>query len=145
MEISELTRQVAGQLLSQKVKVDCVVGLARGGLIPAVQLSHLLDVPMVSVNISLRDDRVETNLYEPRTLRQLDKYKHVAVIDDISDSGRTMHAVDVILSDNSMYGPDLVTYCSLFHKTSSIFCPKVIGETIAEVNNNQWIVFPWES
>lgn len=144
MEIAELTKLVANQLLNQDIKIDCVAGLARGGLIPAVQISHMLDVPMVSINLSLRDNRVETNLYDSNTLILLAKYKHVAVIDDITDSGKTMHAVDVILSGRT-YGPDTITYCSLFHKVSSIFCPKVIGETISEARNNQWIIFPWES
>lgn len=31
---------------------DYVVGLTRGGLIPAVRISHLMDIPMVAVNYS---------------------------------------------------------------------------------------------
>jgi hypoxanthine phosphoribosyltransferase len=34
---------------------DYIVGLTRGGLVPAVMLSHYLDVPMHSLGVSLRD------------------------------------------------------------------------------------------
>ena len=34
---------------------DYIVGLTRGGLVPAVMLSHYLNVPMHSLGVSLRD------------------------------------------------------------------------------------------
>jgi hypoxanthine phosphoribosyltransferase len=47
-------------------KFDLVVGIARGGLIPAVILSHLLDLPLLPIDYSSRkgrgDDRDHTNL-----------------------------------------------------------------------------------
>lgn len=151
-EISDLTKQVGAQLKRNYPSVDCIVGLARGGLIPAVQLSHILDVPMITVNFSLRDNKVSTNLLEDTLMSKLDKYKHIAIVDDISDSGKTMHAVDVILQDRiSQYSVDndgalynKFVYCSLLHKPTSMFCPKVIGEIIPEVDLDVWIRFPWE-
>ena len=34
---------------------DYIVGITRGGLIPAVMISHYLGVPMKSLDVSLRD------------------------------------------------------------------------------------------
>ena len=44
---------------------DYIVGLTRGGLIPAVMLSHYLEVPMHTLKVSLRDDEggPESNLW----------------------------------------------------------------------------------
>jgi hypoxanthine phosphoribosyltransferase len=34
---------------------DYIAGITRGGLVPATMLSHYLDVPMHTLNISFRD------------------------------------------------------------------------------------------
>ena len=36
-------------------KPDYIVGLTRGGLVPAAMLSHYLEVPMETLKVSLRD------------------------------------------------------------------------------------------
>jgi hypoxanthine phosphoribosyltransferase len=40
---------------------DYIVGLTRGGLVPATMLSHYLDVPMHALKVSLRDDNMVQN------------------------------------------------------------------------------------
>jgi hypothetical protein len=44
---------------------DYIVGITRGGLVPAAMLSHYLDVPMHTLNISFRDNDLgpESNLW----------------------------------------------------------------------------------
>ena len=37
-------------------KPELIIGVARGGLVPAVMLSHYLDVPMQSLHWSTRHD-----------------------------------------------------------------------------------------
>jgi len=134
-EFGELTSHVAAHL-SYDVP-DCIVGLARGGLVPAVRLSHILGIPMVSVNLSLRDNQIATDL----DLSQLAKYNNIAVIDDICDSGKTLHVLDLHLQD---LGIANIQWCTLLHKTSAMFKPAIIGETIKEIDSSQWVVFPWE-
>ena len=134
-EFGELTSHVAAHL-SYDVP-DCIVGLARGGLVPAVRLSHILGIPMVSVNLSLRDNQIATDL----DLSQLAKYNNIAVIDDICDSGKTLHVLDLLLQD---LGIANIQWCTLLHKTSAMFKPAIIGETIKEIDSSQWVVFPWE-
>ena len=51
-----------------KDKIDNIFGIPRGGLIPAVYLSHALDLPMVA------------EVKDARTL----------VVDDIADEGKTL-------------------------------------------------------
>jgi|TARA_B110000908_G_C9898326_1_gene289890 hypoxanthine phosphoribosyltransferase len=60
-------------ILAEKIKwefpnVDSIIGLHRGGLIPAVMLSHKLDIPWV--------DYV---------------FENTLVVDDINDTGKTLH------------------------------------------------------
>jgi len=133
-EFGELTSHVAAHL-SYDVP-DCIVGLARGGLVPAVRLSHMLNIPMVSLNLSLRDDKVGG-----LDLSELHKYNNIAVVDDICDSGKTFHVLDIYLQDAGFTN---IQWCTLYSKATSMFKPTIIGEAINEIDNSQWIVFPWE-
>ena len=66
-EIDRLVDVLCEKIITQIPSIDSVMGLPRGGLIPAVMVSHRLDLPLVT-------------LPEPHTL----------VIDDIADSGVTL-------------------------------------------------------
>lgn len=133
-EFGELTTHVAAHL-SYDVP-DCIVGLARGGLVPAVRLSHVLNIPMISLNLSLRDVKVG-NL----DLSELTKYNNIAIVDDICDSGKTFHILDIHLQE---MGFTNIQWCALFSKSTAMFTPTIIGEEIKEIDNSQWVVFPWE-
>tara|TARA_R110000851_G_scaffold11231_1_gene39607 strand:- start:583 stop:981 length:399 start_codon:yes stop_codon:yes gene_type:complete len=66
-EIDRLVNVLCEKIVTQIPSIDSVMGLPRGGLIPAVMVSHRLGLPLVT-------------LPEPHTL----------VIDDIADSGVTL-------------------------------------------------------
>jgi hypoxanthine phosphoribosyltransferase len=97
---------------------DYIVGITRGGLVPATMLSHYLDIPMQTLNISFRDTDLgpESNLWmaedaygyipkEERTDAEIEismlpvkgdtsdpkKRKKILIVDDINDSGRTLN------------------------------------------------------
>ena len=141
-EADELTTHVAAQLSYPENLPDCIVGLARGGLIPAVCLSHKLGLPMEVISLSLRDGQVSSDkdLLEAQLIN-LDKYNNIAIVDDICDSGKTMHALDIRLNAR---GHSNIKWCTLLHKTSALFQPKIIGEVINEIDESDWVVFPWE-
>ena len=71
----------------------------------------------------------------------LHKYKNIAVVDDICDSGKTFHVLDIYLQDAGFTN---IQWCTLYSKATSMFNPTIIGETIKEIDNSQWVVFPWE-
>lgn len=98
-------------------KPDYIVGLTRGGLIPAAMLSHYLNVPMHTLNVSFRDtdSGPESNLwmatdafgYVDKEDRQDTEFeithlpvkgdasdpnrrKNILIVDDINDSGATL-------------------------------------------------------
>ena len=66
-EIDRLVDILCEKIITELPSIDSVMGLPRGGLIPAVMVSHRLGLPLVT-------------LPEPHTL----------VIDDIADSGVTL-------------------------------------------------------
>jgi hypoxanthine phosphoribosyltransferase len=93
-------------------KPDYVVGITRGGLIPALMLSQYWNIPMETLKVSLRDENSdpESNLwmaeeafgYVPYEGTQLpaphDRVtsdpslrKNILVVDDINDTGATLN------------------------------------------------------
>lgn len=89
-------------------KPDYVVGLTRGGLLPAVMISHYYNIPCETLKICLRDhSNTESNLWMPEDAigyiseedrkanggwKYLNKYrKNILVVDDINDSGATLN------------------------------------------------------
>ena len=54
-EIEDLVNGLYERLKDENI--DKVVGIARGGLIPAVNLSHYYDCKLYTLNISLRDGK----------------------------------------------------------------------------------------
>lgn len=88
---------------------DYVVGLTRGGLLPAVMISHYFDVPMFTLGVSLRDNNTfigpesnlwmacdafgeESDTYDGDPVRST-RGKNILVVDDINDSGATLNWV----------------------------------------------------
>ena len=105
-----------------------VVALGRGGFIPGVHLSHLLEVPLVPLMWQTRDGQVNENITTD---------KHTLIVDDINDSGQTLTEV---VSNNTWNG--YLWTAVLVNKTHSSFADvDYVGMTS---DNSDWISFPWE-
>jgi len=117
---------------------QCIVGLTRGGLVPAVQLSHHFNVPLYVLNISLRDDMVDDHDFD---WSKLEGYSNILIVDDINDSGATFTQVMEECYEHLIVQPRFAT---LLSKRSSRFNPGLAGEVINNDREDEWIVFPWE-
>ena len=106
--VGSLVHKVCATILKDYPNIDSIHGIKRGGLIPSVMISHQLGLPWT---------------YEilPNTL----------VVDDICDSGETLHNYAVVYTAVLYYKPH-----------TSIFKPNICGKTH---NGDEWIIFPWES
>jgi hypoxanthine phosphoribosyltransferase len=88
-EYNGLVMSICRDIAKGTWRPDYIVGITRGGLYPAVLISHFFSIPMSSLDISLRDggDCV-SNLGMAE-----DAYngKNILVVDDINDSGATIN------------------------------------------------------
>ena len=109
-------------------KPEQIVALGRGGFVPGVQLSHLLDLPLVPLMWQTRDGEVNERYITD---------KHTLIVDDINDSGRTLFDVT---SQNVW--DDSYSVAVLLHKRTSDFNAVDYYAEIAD--NDVWYVFPWE-
>ena len=109
---------IARQIAKDQWRPDYIVGISRGGLIPATLLSHYLDVPIKPLQVSLRDggecvsdcgmaedalgypkqERIVFNENDMASildaagslLEEGENFKNILVVDDINDSGATI-------------------------------------------------------
>lgn len=74
---------------------DYVVGITRGGLLPAVMISHYFDVKCHALKVSLRDSETdcESNCWmaEDAFGTHDEEPKNILIVDDINDTGATMN------------------------------------------------------
>lgn len=88
-EVYEVSTKSALRLLKNEInKIDFIVGVSRGGLVPATFLSTFIDKPLVAIYVNKIDDY-------SISCDRLDwlKNKRVLIVDDVIRSGRTMRDV----------------------------------------------------
>ncbi|MDD5340026.1 MAG: phosphoribosyltransferase [Candidatus ainarchaeum sp.] len=118
---------------------DFIVGISRGGLVPARVLSDLLGVNAMGIlGISFYKAMGKPSDFPviSQDLTMDIKGKRVLIVDDIADTGRSLAvAKDYVLRK----GAKEVKVATIHYKPDSIFKPDYfIGSTTA------WVVYPWE-
>lgn len=113
---------------------ECVVGIKRGGLVPAVSLSHLFNIPMYSITYQTRDGRGVLDVSELSTLSSNTK---ILIVDDICDTGETFEKIQKINFND-------IKFCSLFYNIRQKININYFARKIDREKDSDWIVFPWE-
>ena len=91
-EISFYSRTMARRI-KEKQDISHVIGLARGGLIPATIMSYVLERPLLNYGISSYKGMKKTNKFhitQKINLADLPRNASLLVVDDICDTGDTM-------------------------------------------------------
>jgi len=120
-------------------KNNGIIGIARGGLIPAVLLSHRKPNSQVfTVGVKSYDgtNRGQDTIYQHPTIEQLNQFETLYLVDDICDTGLTFKN----LLQKTFRGLNIKTL-SLLYRKNDIYTPEIYGQLILDEN---WRVFPWE-
>lgn len=120
-DIENLVENLCQKILTTQYPliIESVTGLPRGGLIPAVMVSHKLGIPFKNFN-----ELSPLTWWKTRD-------SSILVVDDICDSGKTLQYVQPYYTTATLhYKPEV----------SSIL-PDIYSESISK---NDWIVYPWE-
>lgn len=165
-QIAEILRQIQ----HDGWRPDYVIGITRGGLIPANLISQYLDVPMHALKVSLRSDNdCETNCWMAEdafgyvsatdndySWTRTDKSirKKILIVDDINDSGATINWIrqdwqrSCLPADPAwaeVWGDNVKIAVLVNNESSSN--ELAVNYSAVDVNkleDPQWIVFPWE-
>ena len=154
-QIDGMIHDIIRQMNNDNWMPDYVVGLTRGGLIPALKISHYLGIPMETLKVSLRDNGVAGEACESNCWMAEDAYdgKHILIVDDINDTGATLNLIknDWSLSAyrndpkwDSIWN-ETVKFATLIDNDASPVEVNYIGESINKAEDDVWIVFPWEN
>lgn len=120
-DLQNLVSKICRDISLTDWRPDYIVGITRGGLLPAKMISHYFNVPMHALGVSLRDvnssNGPESNLWmaedafgypkqeieveedniegifeaADELLSMVDNYKNILIVDDINDSGATFN------------------------------------------------------
>ena len=150
-DVENQTQEILRQLQRDAWMPDYVVGITRGGLVPANLISQYLEVPMECLKVSLRDDnsQPESNLWMSEDAFE---QKRILIVDDINDSGATLNWIredwqSSNLPDNPKWQEiwgDTVRVATLVDNESSTWVelqkPGILtstrgGQTLAKINH----------
>lgn len=169
-DVERYVQDILRQISLDRFKPDYVVGITRGGLTPAVMISHYLDIPLHTLKVSLRDDSdCETNCWMAEdafgyvsaeqqevymSRWDIDARKNILIVDDINDTGATFNWIKQDWQrsclPNEEYAwesvwDNTVKFATLVNNESSEYKDVAYtGSTINKLEDPRWIVFPWE-
>ena len=138
--------------LSQKIKKikqaplkdheDCIVAIAKGGLVPARILAKYLNINKIfSFGASSYEGTEKGNIQIYQKLPRI-SCNNIFIVDDISDTGDTFSAIDDHMKKYSSYMFQRYFTASVFVKEDTKRCPDFYVETVPK---DTWVVFPFES
>ena len=136
-------RSVAQAIDRDAWKPDFIVGIGRGGLVPAVYISHQLNLPMLSVDHSSKVPGFADELLGKVAEKSADGTK-LLFIDDINDSGGTIDYVRRLLSESGCHDDNL-RFAVLMNNARSKVSVEYWAQMIDRNEDKRWFVFPWEA
>ena len=170
-KVERAIQDIAMQMYKDNWRPDYIVGITRGGLVPAVMLSHMTEIPMHTLCVQLAaeglDENTESNcwmsedafgyvskdsdstVYTPNS-NSFNK-KKILIIDDINRGG---DALDWIMKDwQSSCLPndpnwdtvwhENVRFAALLSDPNSIVDTDYYSTELPETGT--WVEFPWEN
>ena len=142
--IEEKCSSLAKQI-STEYAPDLIIGIAKGGLVPARLLANYLDVSRIlSLGVSSyspNNEKTEEIVYQNFGDREkhLISKSRVLLVDDLSDTGDTFARVMIDICDHIV--PRELQSACLFVKPNAKYVPDFFCQ---KLKTNSWIVFPWE-
>ncbi len=134
-------RELAQAVADSGFRPDVVLGIARGGLVPAGSIAYALDCKnLFTMNVEFYTG-VGTTLEAPVMLpplldvTELDDLS-VLVVDDVADSGKTLELVDEFCRGHVA---DVRT-AVLYQKPRSVIAADFVWK-----HTDLWINFPWST
>lgn len=130
--------QIYSQMVCNNYRPDCIIGLLRGGIVPARIFSDHFNILLdfFALDVKLYDGI--NQIREKAKIKAFDgdvRGRKILICDDILDSGKTMDAVLDYLK-----GEKIVT-ATVFWKETAKTKPDYYAEI---AKKDEWIVFPFE-
>lgn len=138
-EVEAVARQIEGDAWQP----DFLVGIGRGGLVPAAYLSHRTGIQMLSVDHSSGEHGFGDELLD-KLAAKIRAGSRILIVDDINDSGGTIAYLRAAI-DGKSGDPTALRIAVLVHNVRSPAKAEYRGSEIDRGVDKRWYVFPWEA
>lgn len=128
-DIQKLAKQI-------KSKYNCILGISRGGNIPATILAEALNIPLCIIAISSYKKTKKTEVKVYNGISNSNAFftsKKILIVDDLIDTGDTMKYLLKVIGDKK------VDIAVIYNKQKEI-----VPEYCVENIKKGWIKFPYE-
>ena len=174
-DVEDACVNIALQMYKDNWRPDYIVGVTRGGNVPATILSNMLNIRCEALKVSLRDDEQgpETNCwmsedafgYVDEEERELiksrwdnKKRKNILIVDDINDTGATFNWIkqdwqsSCLPNETNAWdavwegaNPN-VRFAVITENLSSTFGGvRYYSHEVNKAEEPVWLVYPWEN
>lgn len=147
------------QMNDEGFKPDLIVGITRGGLIPAVLISQYFSLPMATLNVSLLEklttEKALANESNRYLINEALTGRKILIVDDINDTGLTINWIkndwQVGTSDYSSQNRwneiwnTTVKFGVITNNEASNAVTDFSVYQINKAEKDEWIQFPWEN
>ena len=171
-DIEAMCMTIVTDMYTSGYKPDYIVGITRGGNIPATIISNMTGIPCEALKVSLRDDDSdsESNCWMsddafgvvPEEDRALYKSrfdpgmrKKILIVDDINDTGSTFNWIRDDWQSNcfpnekdvwDIIWGNTVKFAVLTENLASDFHhTNFYAHEINKAEDDVWLVYPWEA
>lgn len=145
---------IARQVITSQWRPDYIVGITRGGAIPAVMLSQFFGIPMRPLQVSLRDggDCVSDLGMAEDAFGHEEDPKNILIVDDINDQGSTIAWIKKdwpsgCFPDHNQWTKTWGHNVRFATLTNNMASKETVDYSVWEVNKAEedcWLVYPWE-
>lgn len=142
-------KRIAEQVEASGFEPDAIVGIVRGGAIPAVHLSHRLKIPVQMVHWNTRDETGwgnEHNCWLPEEIMGGTK---VLIVDDIVDGGDTIKELlddwQTSVAGLGKLNKDNIRIAAMWYNTAQDINVDFFHKTVDRNEDQRWVIFPWEA
>jgi len=171
-DVEDACVNIALQMYKDNWRPDYIVGITRGGNVPATILSNMLGIRCEALKVSLRDDEMgpETNCWMSEDAFgynypeetgvtgarwDVKQRKNILIVDDINDTGATFNWIKQDWQSsclpqeenawNSVWTNN-VRFATITENLSSDFGDvRYYTHEVNKAEEAVWLVYPWEN